>query len=63
VKENKLSDDETKQREILKENDNVSFLSWNDVVNFSPEMLENLKYIPSDYVRPEDARAYTNIDF
>ena len=63
VKENNLSDDETKQWEILKGNDNISFLSWNDVVNFSPEMLGNSKYIPSDYARPEDARAYTNIDF
>ena len=63
VKEEKLSDEEIKKREILKQNKNLYFLSWDEVAHFSPDMInKKAPHIMTDFVRSDNARAYTNLD-
>lgn len=63
TKKNNISDDETKKREELKNNDNIYILSWEQIADFSPNMLTKKESnYHCDYTRPKSARAYTNID-
>ena len=63
TKKNSISDDETKKREELKNNDNIYILSWEQIADFSPNMLTKKESnYHCDYTRPKSARAYTNID-
>ena len=63
TKNNKISDEETKKWDEIKQNKDISFLSRKEVSNFTPEMLKKTENLfCNDFVRPESARAYTNID-
>jgi ribosomal protein S12 methylthiotransferase len=63
TKKNNISDDETKKREELKNNNNIYTLSWEQIANFSLDMLTKKESnYHCDYTRPQSARAYTNID-
>ena len=63
-KENKLNDDENKLRKETIQNDNIYFLSRKEINWFKPALLKNRtkKRINYDFERPENSRAYTNID-
>ena len=63
AKKNNISDTETKKRNNLKKDKDISFLSWKEVSNFTPELLtKSNNTFCNDFVRPESTRAYTNID-
>ena len=63
TKKNNISDEETKRWEKLKKDKDIFFLSWEEVSNFTPELLtKSENTFCNDFVRPESARAYTNID-
>ena len=63
TKNNNISDEETKKWDEIKQNKDISFLSRKEVSNFTPEMLKRTENLfCNDFVRPESARAYTNID-
>ena len=63
TKNNNISDEETKKWDEIKQNKDISFLSRKEVNNFTPKMLKKTENLfCNDFVRPESARAYTNID-
>ena len=63
TKKHNISDEETEKREALKQNKDITFLSWKDISNFKPELLsKSNETFCNDFVRPQSARAYTNID-
>ena len=63
AKKNNISDEETEKWENLKNDKDISFLSWKEVSNFTPELIKKPNNtFCNDFVRPESARAYTNID-
>ena len=63
TKNNNISDEETKKWDEIKQNKDISFLSRKEVSNFTLEMLKRTENLfCNDFVRPESARAYTNID-
>lgn len=63
---NNLSDAETSERETLKDNPNLLFLSWKALANFEPAMLgkQKTEHFEQDdvFIFPQNSRAYTNID-
>ena len=67
VKDARLSDAETQEWERLKSHPGLTFLSWSELANFEPSLLEksliageNELFDGSDFQWQENARAYTN---
>lgn len=65
VKDQNLSDQEITDWEMFKKNPEISFLSWGALANFDPTFLDKREEndcFSSDFQRPNNARAYTNVD-
>ena len=67
VKDARLSDAETQEWERLKSHPGLTFLSWSELANFEPSLLEKSLiageeqlFDGSDFQWQENARAYTN---
>ena len=67
VKDARLSDAETQEWGRLKSHPGLTFLSWSELANFEPSLLEKSLiaggeqlFDGSDFQRQENARAYTN---
>lgn len=65
LKENTITNSEHTERENIKKNENIYFLSWSELANFDPKMLQSSKKtfeIKDSFQRIKSFRAYTNLD-